>query len=430
MKVHELQEARKNAELNPKVSVNQQIFNAMAQYKETFKANNLDIPNVFVSFTELPKLGINPLSKYKTPIGIYAYPASYIISELGNTLDPRHSLPFAGERRYANIFSLKSGSKVLVISNDENAQYMPYYEKLSAMFSKDDVDQLRLLGENGEPAYRAKIPNHMGGVFWFVTMKLANRLMRQRGMESMSVAWNYLFRKIGIQAVIDYGDGIIHENEPTQIVVFDTSAITNVKLVDNKYSKIKIERSVALGKEKIEQRKDANDFVNNNLDNPEAISTYLFHQDKDIRSHIISRLSPKIRMELIKLDANMLGDIKKPTEEEINLALKLDFATTLQVAGRFISTDKLISAIDSLQKITLSQAHDVLRFNTETPVLVALVKSNPGVIVRIYIDLKKIPTIVWKTAYDSLKKNPKAYKDVLEWMDEKEETINFSNEEK
>ena len=66
MRLHELVEARKNPEANPKISINQ----AVAQAK--------DQPNTFISFTEIDKLGINPKSKHETPIGIYAYPIKYV----------------------------------------------------------------------------------------------------------------------------------------------------------------------------------------------------------------------------------------------------------------------------------------------------------------------------------------------------------------
>ena len=40
--------------------------------------------NLFVSFTTVDKLGINPQSHYDTPLGIYSYPAEFIVDNIGD----------------------------------------------------------------------------------------------------------------------------------------------------------------------------------------------------------------------------------------------------------------------------------------------------------------------------------------------------------
>jgi hypothetical protein len=74
MRYKELTEARRNPEQNPKISVNQ----AIKQRLQSGERGTPDNPKLFVSFTQLDKLGINPKSKYDTPLGIYAYPADYV----------------------------------------------------------------------------------------------------------------------------------------------------------------------------------------------------------------------------------------------------------------------------------------------------------------------------------------------------------------
>ena len=76
MHIKEIVEARKNPELNPKESVNKQLKDLYDATTDTIPGSN--IKNLFVSFTDLDKLGINPTSRYNTPIGIYAYPAEYV----------------------------------------------------------------------------------------------------------------------------------------------------------------------------------------------------------------------------------------------------------------------------------------------------------------------------------------------------------------
>lgn len=47
--------------------------------------------NMFVSFTELEKLGIAPKSGHGTPIGIYAYPVDYVIKSPEAVVDIRNA---------------------------------------------------------------------------------------------------------------------------------------------------------------------------------------------------------------------------------------------------------------------------------------------------------------------------------------------------
>ena len=67
-----LSEARKNPGQNPKTSINAIIQKA---YDETTDMVTPTTKNLFVSFTTVDKLGINPQSHYDTPLGIYSYPA-------------------------------------------------------------------------------------------------------------------------------------------------------------------------------------------------------------------------------------------------------------------------------------------------------------------------------------------------------------------
>lgn len=65
MKIQELSEARKNPELNPKVSINVK----MANYAKANKGKKC-----YISFTVIDKLGVNPAvskgsKQYNTPIG-------------------------------------------------------------------------------------------------------------------------------------------------------------------------------------------------------------------------------------------------------------------------------------------------------------------------------------------------------------------------
>ena len=68
---------------------------------------------LYVSFTEIDKLGINPLSTYDTPIGVYTYPLNYVLSHI-NTIE----LPFAGD--HDNVWVIKPNQAVLSLVNYNN----------------------------------------------------------------------------------------------------------------------------------------------------------------------------------------------------------------------------------------------------------------------------------------------------------------------
>lgn len=101
-----LDELRSHPEKNPKVSA----ISALERYEGR--------DDIFISFRDIEKLGINPGSTYDTPIGIYAYPLSAVLG--GRTAEDfespesifaktmNHHVPFAGDKPFIHVFSVKS----------------------------------------------------------------------------------------------------------------------------------------------------------------------------------------------------------------------------------------------------------------------------------------------------------------------------------
>jgi hypothetical protein len=89
-----LLETRANPLQNPKVSA----YDALLPYK--------DNPNVFIHFSDYNKLGLNPLSEFATPLGIYGYPLKDIWKRYD--IDDAKSfkyLPFASDRQFIIVYS-------------------------------------------------------------------------------------------------------------------------------------------------------------------------------------------------------------------------------------------------------------------------------------------------------------------------------------
>lgn len=114
--------------------------------------------DVFGSFTDIFKLGVNPQTEYNTPAGIYSYSIDYIISK---TSGGRFNVEFQGRAPYLYIFSVSGiGDDCLIFSPGSNRvisrlfsySRLPINEevlnkKLSAirsfvMGSTDTIDQL------------------------------------------------------------------------------------------------------------------------------------------------------------------------------------------------------------------------------------------------------------------------------------------------
>jgi len=92
-----IQEKRKNPELNPKVSA----YQYLKQYK--------DRDDIYISFTDLLKIGIKPMSTFNTPNGIYTYPLKEFWKRyrVEQSKEVGGVAPFAGERKYIAIIKAK-----------------------------------------------------------------------------------------------------------------------------------------------------------------------------------------------------------------------------------------------------------------------------------------------------------------------------------
>lgn len=240
MKLLELFEARKNPAQNPKQSINQLIQQELAHTTSTVAG----VKNLFVSFTWLEKLGINPHNSHETPYGIYAYPAEYAIAQVGDFASMT-DLPFAGNAPYANTFTA-TGNIVNLATMSPGAvsklygAIVNYWQTLSKKPQFDaETDVLKYIKKAEREAL---VADRSGGRLWYVVMMVSRELAAPHLGIDARVAWNKIFRAIGVDGVVDYdpstgeGCGIVHSNEPSQAVFFSVAAIGDVKRHLNKYS--------------------------------------------------------------------------------------------------------------------------------------------------------------------------------------------------
>lgn len=230
---------RSNYHLNPKTSINDKLT----------EINKNNTGNYFVSMTEIDKLGINPSSKYNTPLGVYAYPLQYVVDTIQN--GSLNRLPFAGSQSFVNVF--KATGNIIDISKFSIELYDEYIIKLKQVVKSigfSIVEHILLDIINRSYVYAST--KSIGGRFWFIMYELSKTVAENYvTKKKFSIVWNNLFRQLGVDGVVDNGLGIIHGSEPTQAVFFSTSNITDIKRFDNKHVKDTMELNKRKGDSKL-----------------------------------------------------------------------------------------------------------------------------------------------------------------------------------
>lgn len=335
MRYTEFNEARKTPEQNPKTSINDIIVKA----EQNTTSEIAGTTNLFVSFTTVDKLGINPTSEYKTPIGIYAYPAEYVIAETEPAQASMDTLPFAGDSPYVNLFNASGNIINVATMLDDDVKF--YYRKIAELWantSKQDrktaIDRIEQYINEADT--KAKFPEFPGGRLWYVTMMAAKELFSKAWNTTTPVAWNKLFRSIGVDGAIDfakdidgYGFGIIHDNEPAQAVFFAITAVKNVKRHNNKYSPAAgmldtfkqhwQERHEKVSKVGAELKK---------LKTPEEIYNYLRSVGLDFVRQV---KDPEARAYIIKKHPSTIGYLSHPSVHDQYAALSTDFMAIFNI---------------------------------------------------------------------------------------------------
>lgn len=205
-----------------------------------------DDPNVYISFTDLPRAGLKPTSYYDTPIGVYGYPIAQYISEPNE--DPEDAkgapqidqmVPFAGDRPY--IVVLQSLGNILHVMNytqkdfdrDTKKLYHLYGERYLKMEQEALKDLKGWDGAEHAPEAARKI--------WAVLRRIA----QDRNIEDdpivsgrPTVRWSKLLLRLGYKGVSDAdGTGLIHKNEPFQAFFITPDSYKVLEIIDTKKGK-------------------------------------------------------------------------------------------------------------------------------------------------------------------------------------------------
>ena len=234
LEVLPLLEARKNPEQNPRLSAYDQLL----KYK--------DNPNVYISMTELPKLGINPTSLWDTPNGIYCYPLQAIWRvykvDAARTLS---ELPFKMNAPYIQVFEWNGKGNVVNISAYSESDLTRDVNKLKKMFPSA-IDRIQYgidyASQQDRPASKLF---HIVFTLTHADKKtiLKRKLGPYENVPSETEFQSYspggqkssnILRALGYAGFVDYGTKVIHKNEPYQAVFLSKEYINHLDTILNK----------------------------------------------------------------------------------------------------------------------------------------------------------------------------------------------------
>lgn len=169
--------------------------------------------DIFVHFSDVPKIGINPKQRYTTPLGIYFFPIDYVLQNnniRNNSVFLEKPFVFVVRLLTDNILDLGKLDTEDIL---EMAEKVPEVKQKLKQRIKDyamDEDELDLTPSD---------------------------LMRV--IEDLDYMKRYLssfkfFRSLGYDGIIDSGTGALFgDSEPNQLVLFDIKSFEVIERIEN-----------------------------------------------------------------------------------------------------------------------------------------------------------------------------------------------------
>jgi hypothetical protein len=198
-----------------------------------------DLPQYAFTMTQLNKVGVNPGSEYNTPLGVYFYPLTHKMYK--SLIDD--DLPFAGQMENVNLVKLNNldSPKWLRVSDRNQSINLEALQMKAYNFFDDSNKKIARVEDNeytfetalerwGRWTKRESKFSSTSLLFSFCAF-----LIKKVDLKSSSskVApgrrFNQVLRHLGFIGVYDGGKGVIHENEPEQLVALEPSAYTVIK---------------------------------------------------------------------------------------------------------------------------------------------------------------------------------------------------------
>jgi hypothetical protein len=174
------------------------------------------------------KIGINPRSGFKTPIGVYCYP----IKAYWDNIE-RNKIDFAGDQPHLYVFKAKNPEKLLVASKYTIDDYTKDFQKLDEIFGNIyDIGQI----EDDLSIHNSDYfdENKPAQLFWTLTREIAIKITEKQKKSNRPVIWTQILRRFYDGVVDDMDWGFIHQMEPTQAVLWTKAQFDVVDYINRK----------------------------------------------------------------------------------------------------------------------------------------------------------------------------------------------------
>lgn len=185
--------------------------------------------NIFVSFTAIDKIGINPDQTVAagTPYGIYCYNLDLMIDDM-RSAGKASNVPAMGDKPYIWVLQENGGNFIHSPSQYTEQMFSEDLKKLKGFYQKyaDERDYMYMgadVSQSGDSPFAKLI---------FMTKEAAKDAAQASG-KPMPLMWNVAFRFLGYTGITDDGTGVIHPNEPTQSIFFSKSGFKVVDKIMN-----------------------------------------------------------------------------------------------------------------------------------------------------------------------------------------------------
>ncbi len=298
-----------------------------------------DQDDVYISFTSIDKLGVNPQSEHCTPNGIYCYPLKaawdyYKIGEYGI-----NSFPYASRQPYIWIFK----GNIPDITEITNADFRQARKKLKQIGDK-------WLFDYHDPGFlKSYINKYPGKMLWELT----------NGLTKSPNKWAHLFLKLGYNGISDKtGTRVIFPTEPVQAVFFTKKAITILERIHNITPKDKTHGN-KIASIKKEIKASSYDQLKSKLEiyphyiqyikNPPEELQYIAVNSRATSIQYIQNPSEELQYIAVNNDAYSVNYIKRPSEKTQLIAVSKDWKSLLDIIsnGNIPSEQVIKTAINN-----------------------------------------------------------------------------------
>lgn len=169
--------------------------------------------DVFVHFSDVPKIGINPKQKYTTPLGIYFFPISYVLEN--NNI------------RNNSVFLEKPFVFVVRLLTDNILD-------LGKLNTEDILEMVEKVPE-AKQKLKERIKDYaMDDDDLNLTPSDLMRVIEDLDYKKMYLSSFKFFKSLGYDGIIDSGTGALFgDSEPNQLVLFDIKSFEVIERIEN-----------------------------------------------------------------------------------------------------------------------------------------------------------------------------------------------------